>query len=129
MPGASGKAILAALPEAELAEYLSRAALTPLTSATIIDAVELQRQVRAARASGVASSRGERIPGAVGVAAPVFGPSGRVVGSVLVTIPEFRHAPDAAARATALVRAGARDLNGLFDGEPAAILAEIRKSA
>jgi DNA-binding IclR family transcriptional regulator len=126
--GASGKAILAALPDDELATYLSRAPLLPLTSATVVDASELRRQVHAIRPSMVAFSRGERIPGAVGVAAAVFGPSGRVVGSLLVTIPEFRHTP-AAARAAALVHAGARELNGLLDREPAAILAEIRKSA
>lgn len=39
---------------------------------------------------GVVLSRGQRIPGAVGIASPVLSPDGTVVGSVTLTLPESR---------------------------------------
>jgi DNA-binding IclR family transcriptional regulator len=52
----------------------------------------------AIRARGYALSFGQRIPGAVGLFAPVFAADGQVAGSIGYTIPEqrFRRASEAA---------------------------------
>ena len=46
--------------------------------------------LRLIRARGVAVSRGQRIPGAVGIASPLIAPNGRAMGSVTLTLPETR---------------------------------------
>lgn len=46
--------------------------------------------LRLIRAKGVAFSRGQRIPGAVGIASPLISPDGCVMGSVTLTLPETR---------------------------------------
>lgn len=50
----------------------------------------IRMEVAKVRDVGVATSYGQRIPGAVGIAAPVFGPDGRVLGDVSLTLPEIR---------------------------------------
>jgi DNA-binding IclR family transcriptional regulator len=96
--GASGKGILAFLPDAERRRILE-ALPDPLPppagapKAILIAALE-----RAAR-DGYVISHGERFAGAVGVAAPVRDATGRVVGSVLLGWPDNR--TDAAKEGTA----------------------------
>lgn len=88
--GASGKAILAFLPDEEI-DALLRAPLSRATERTIVNPRELRKQIAEIRARGYATSLGERVPGAgFGIGAPVFGPDGRVRGSIVVTIPLFR---------------------------------------
>lgn len=93
--GASGQAILAFLPAAEQEAVLER-----------VDAGDpLRDRLAAVRAQGYGCSRGERISGAVGIAAPVFDHTGAVIGDVCVTVPEHRFAPDDEGRLAAQVRA------------------------
>ncbi|HLH69646.1 MAG TPA: IclR family transcriptional regulator [Candidatus Dormibacteraeota bacterium] len=91
--GASGLAILAFLPEVERREVVWQSALPPMTDRTITDPGALERRLDHIRQLGYAISRGERTPGAVGIAAPIFGPDGVVLGDVLVTLPEARFDP------------------------------------
>lgn len=74
-PGASGNAILAFLP----IEARRRA----LEGGASIGAAQLA----AIRRQGYAESEGARVPGAHGLAAPVFAPGREVWGSVVLTIP------------------------------------------
>lgn len=86
--GASGLAILAFLPDEDRREILEKQLGT---SADICDDTQrLTERLTEIKRQGYASSRAERIAGAVAVAAPVFGPSGEVFGDVGVTIPESR---------------------------------------
>lgn len=88
--GASGKPILAFLPDAEINRIL-RGKLPKLTEYTVTDPAELRKQIKQIVKQRYALSRGERIPGAgIGVGAPVFDSLGHVAGSVVVTIPPFR---------------------------------------
>lgn len=87
--GASGLAILAFLPEAVQREILT-GPLEALTERTLVEADGLRSRLERIRAEGYALTHGERIAGAVAVAAPVIGESGTVVGDVGVTIPESR---------------------------------------
>jgi DNA-binding IclR family transcriptional regulator len=88
--GASGLAILAFLDDEERQEVVRETGLRPVTDRTITDATILEERVARIRQRGYAISRGERIPGAVGLAAPIFGSNQRVLGDVCVTIPEAR---------------------------------------
>ena len=113
--GASGKPILAFLPDDEIERFL-RKPLRPVTEHTVIDPDQLRRQIRLIRKRGYATSRSERVQGAAtGIGAPVFGPKGKVVGSVVVTIPSFRWRNDRLDKTAAIVLRYARRVSGLFD--------------
>ncbi|MGG5820096.1 IclR family transcriptional regulator [Falsiroseomonas sp. HW251] len=92
----SGKAILAHLPEAELADYLARETWQPLTPRTVRSEKALRKQLAETRRDGLALSFEERHPGIVGIAAPVLDGEGRPLGAVNVALPTARF--DAAAR-------------------------------
>nr|WP_024796528.1 IclR family transcriptional regulator C-terminal domain-containing protein [Tomitella biformata] len=94
--GASGLAILAFLPAADRRDVL-QGSLAVLTQHTMVDAGQLTDRLAQIRRRGYASSRSERIVGAVAVAAPVFAPEGRVYGDVGLTIPESRFDEEAEA--------------------------------
>ena len=102
--GASGRAILAFLPEGERSEILA-APLPALTERTITDPERLAVVLDGVRRRGYAVSRGERAAGGVGVAAPVLDDEGRVLGVVGVGLPEQRFRARDEARLAALVRA------------------------
>ncbi|WP_288900274.1 IclR family transcriptional regulator [uncultured Sneathiella sp.] len=111
--GASGKAILAFLGADEIDAVLNRHGLPQVTDGTVIDRATLIKQLEDIRETGYALSFGERVDGAVGTAAPVFGENGRVAGSILVTVPSFRHTEErqqkinqAVIRTAEMLRAG-----------------------
>jgi DNA-binding IclR family transcriptional regulator len=87
---ASGLAIMAFLSAEEIQSIIERTRLVPLTDLSITEPYRLQMEMQTIRARGAAISRGHRVQGAVGLAAPIFGPSGKVVGDVCLTIPEQR---------------------------------------
>ncbi|HEY8474778.1 MAG TPA: IclR family transcriptional regulator, partial [Natronosporangium sp.] len=60
--GASGRAILAAMPEAEFEEYLAKVELRPLTGTTVFDPASLRSVIEEVRELGYAVSFGERDP-------------------------------------------------------------------
>lgn len=88
--GAAGLAVLAFLPPEERQEIVVRVGLKPVTKNTITVPVELERELGQIRRQGYALARGQRIPGSVGIAAPIWGPEGRVVASLGLTVPEQR---------------------------------------
>ncbi|MGO4588113.1 IclR family transcriptional regulator [Micrococcaceae bacterium Sec5.1] len=88
--GASGLAILAFLPD-ETRHEIVHGPLPALTARTRVDPGKLSDRLDEIRRDGYAISHGERIEGAISVAAPVFGLSGTiVVGDIGITIPESR---------------------------------------
>lgn len=88
--GASGKVIMAFLTDRDVDDVIERRGLPPLTERTVIDRQHLKHDLRVIREQGYGISRGERLPGAIALAAPIFGPDRRVVGSLVVTVPEHR---------------------------------------
>jgi DNA-binding IclR family transcriptional regulator len=112
--GASGLAILAFLEEDERREILA-ADLSPDESS----GRRLDDELAAIRARGYARTEGQRVPGAVGIAAPIFSHAGRVVGDVGLSIPAGRFADhDEASLANAVIDCGARitrELGGLVE--------------
>ncbi len=86
----AGKAILAYLPEEEVARYLSAVRLEPITRSTITDQGALREELKEVRAGGLAYGREEYHQGISAMAAPIFDRYGDVVGSAVVTIPSIR---------------------------------------
>lgn len=95
---AAGKAILAALPDAEFEAYLAEAQLVAFTPATITSPGALRRDIEAIRSSGFARTREEHTPGIQGIGRAVE-IAGETVGAFGVAIPSVRFTPDVEVRA------------------------------
>ncbi|WP_226781160.1 IclR family transcriptional regulator [Oceaniglobus trochenteri] len=92
--GASGKAALAYLPEEDIVKILYEEGASPATGQSTPDRETLLAELAQIRQQGFAVSHGEKLPDALGIAAPVFGPQG-ILGTVCMTMPRDR-APDVA---------------------------------
>lgn len=101
--GASGRAVMAFLPAQDRREIVERTRLAPATEHTITDPDELEQVLAEVRTHGYAFSQEERRLGGVGIAAPVFGPAGNVVGEVGVSVPTQRFAVKDEPRLASLV--------------------------
>jgi len=84
--GASGKVILAHLPQATIANALDQDGPAPATGQEKPNLESLQEELQTIRTRGYHISLGEKLPGACGIAAPVFDGSG-VIGSICLTAP------------------------------------------
>jgi IclR family transcriptional regulator, acetate operon repressor len=93
--GSSSKAILAALPDHKIDEYLASHGLDRVTPTTITDVAALRAELVRVREVGYAISLGERQHGAGSVAAAVRSASGDVWGSISVCGPLDRFEPGA----------------------------------
>jgi IclR family acetate operon transcriptional repressor len=91
--GSSSKAFLAFLPAPEIEHYLD-GSLGAVTSSTQTDKVALLEELATIRASGWASSAGERQSGAASVAAPIFDGYGDVVAVLSLCGPMGRFLPE-----------------------------------
>lgn len=83
--GASGKGILAFLPEDER-EGLLAAVDEPERS-------KLRKALEQARSQGFVISHGERFAGAVGVSAPICDAAGKIIGDLIASWPDNRTGP------------------------------------
>jgi IclR family transcriptional regulator, acetate operon repressor len=117
--GASGRAVLAFLPEADRTEILTRAPLAPATERTLTDPAELEEVLAIVRAQGYALSVEERRVGGVGLAAPIFAPGGSVVAEVGIAVPAQRYTSDQDARLAASVLRCAATITAAIGGTPA----------
>lgn len=90
--GATCRSIMAFLP-AEVQREVIDAGLEAVTQKTLINPAELEQKLEETRTKGYAVSAGERIPGAISVAAPFWDSKG-VLGSLALTVPEQRVASD-----------------------------------
>jgi DNA-binding IclR family transcriptional regulator len=86
---ALGKVVLAYLAEPERNDVLD-AGLPKLTGRTISTLPALERELDAVRKRGYAVEREEAVLGEVGIAAPIFGRNGTVVGGIGVAGPSER---------------------------------------
>ncbi len=88
--GATGKAIFAHLGAQERQAVIRDVGLPRFTDTTITSPAELKKELDRIRKLGYAESHGETIMGTHGIAAPIFSPSGRIVGSIGVSVPKLR---------------------------------------
>jgi IclR family acetate operon transcriptional repressor len=114
--GASGRAVMAFLPETERLEVAQRTQLARVTEYTITDPRALEDVLADVRDHGYAFSQEERRLGGVGIAAPVFGPRRRVVGEVGLSVPAQRFAPSDEQRLSGLVVACAAHITTALGG-------------
>jgi IclR family acetate operon transcriptional repressor len=87
---AAGKLLLAHMSDVELDDTLASLKLEPLTAQTIVDAVELRRQVSEVRAMGYALSAEESCDGVFHVATPFFDAAHQFRGAVALSVPRDR---------------------------------------
>jgi len=104
--GASGKGILAFLPDEERESILASLpdpvpGLVPRTKA------ELRADLAKARADGFVVSHGERFAGAVGISAPIRDATGRVIGDIIAAWPDNRTEAEKERQVATAVVAGA----------------------
>ena len=109
--GSSGRAVLSALDDEEFEAVIASVSLDAITPQTITDAAELRRRRAEDRQRGYTVAISEIRVGGCGVAAPYFGPDGRCLGAIVITMPQIRFL-DASVEpwATAVV-AAARELS------------------
>ena len=91
--GASGKAILAFLPNGRRAVILRQSANAYLSDGSALDSRRLLHELDLVRRRGYATSQSERVQGAASAAAPVFDHRGNVVASISVAGVTVRHGP------------------------------------
>ncbi|HEY0575209.1 MAG TPA: IclR family transcriptional regulator C-terminal domain-containing protein [Pseudonocardia sp.] len=82
---AVGKVLLAGVDRRRLAELLVEP-LRPLTGKTVVDRAGLVRELERVREAGVAVEMGELLPGRAGLAAPVRGNRGEVIGALGISV-------------------------------------------
>jgi len=128
--GASGLAIMAFLTDAEQQDVVARTRLAPVTDRTITERYKLEHQFKQIRSQGYAYSVGQRTPGAVAIAAPIFGPAGEVVGDAIITVPEQRFDPGSEEHLAAHVMRCAHNITRQAGGRmPTNLQLETRESA
>jgi DNA-binding IclR family transcriptional regulator len=93
---ASGKALLAALPEAEVSAMFAGAALPRLTPRSITSRAALLAELRQVRKDGCAVNREESEEGVASVAVAVPGPQGLPAAALAVSAPVSRMTGQAA---------------------------------
>ncbi len=88
--GASSKVLLAFLPDETIENILSEMVLTQYEKNTITDPEKLRKELRAIRERGYATSIEETDKGAMGIAAPVYDHSGKIVAGIGIVAPTAR---------------------------------------
>lgn len=115
--GATGLAIMAFLRNEEIALIIERTRLAPLTPNSITERYKLEAELQKIRNRGYAITHGQRTPGAVGLAAPVFGGNGEVVGDICLTLPESRFDKTTESHIAELLIACAREVTKAIGGQ------------
>jgi DNA-binding IclR family transcriptional regulator len=87
--GSMGRSILAFLPAEDMDSVLAMAVRGPLSGRPPLARSQMREEVERIRQAGCAVYE-DHDPDVAGVAAPVFGPDGRVMGSLGVTMPARR---------------------------------------
>ncbi|MCU1532588.1 MAG: IclR family transcriptional regulator [Arthrobacter sp.] len=112
--GAAGRVLLAWNPE--VAQRVYQTGLHSLTDQTITDAADLGAAVAKTRADGFAITTGERVSGASGLAAPIFGPQAELFGALSIMGPTLRMPFDVCAAWVEPLLAAAEEASRLIGG-------------
>ena len=112
--GSAGRVLLAWNPE--LAERVYESGLQSMTDRTITDVASLSAAVAKTRADGFAITTGERVSGASGLSAPIFGPQAALYGALTVMGPTMRMPYDVCASWVEPIIAAAAEATRLIGG-------------
>lgn len=111
---ATGKAMLAWLPEEQMRRILAAHGMARFTAATIVDVDALIEELRHVRRNGFAVEREEHQPGVTCLGAAVRDQAGAVIGSLSVSAPTFRATEAHQDTMREAVMAAARTLSAQF---------------
>ena len=114
---ATGKAILAWLPEMEIARVIAEKGLTAFTDKTITNIADLMEDLRHVRRNGYAMENEEFQPGVVCVGSAIRDHLGAVIGSIGCSMPEMRAGDDLLDKTRDAVHECAKTLSELL-GSP-----------
>lgn len=117
--GAAAEVLLAWEDEAQVTGLLARTQLERYTDNSLIDTAAMIKRLRRIRVKGLAVARGEVDPDILGVAAPIFGPDGRVRAAVSVASLATRYPAGRGRLLESAVRVAARKVTerlGLMEG-------------
>jgi DNA-binding IclR family transcriptional regulator len=92
--------------------------LKPVTDRTLTNRAELRKELDKIRKTGLAISIGEAVPGAAGLAAPVFDTNGNVAAALLIGAPVERFERELPTLRK-LMKDVATQASGLFTGQGA----------
>jgi DNA-binding IclR family transcriptional regulator len=109
--GATGRSVLAFLPEREIDAAIRDNDRSPASGESLPPRSSLLKDLREIRTRGYAITHGQKIAGAVGLAAPLFNSERRVIGSLSITVPKTRYSQKGSAKLSALLLASAASLN------------------
>ena len=88
--GATGRSVLAFLPLEDIERAIADGDPSPASGQRLPARKQLLDDLAAIRRKGYARTNSQKIEGAVGMGAPVFGAERRVIGSLCITIPQMR---------------------------------------
>jgi len=109
--GASGRTILAYLPEEDINACIAEEGKELGGKA---QALKLKQDLAEIRTNGYGFSQGSRIPGAVGFAVPLFSARNEIFGSLCLTIPEQRYDPRTRKTLLSILTSGGRKLSEML---------------
>jgi len=112
---AAGRLLLAYEEDDWREQYVKTVQLKALTERTLTNRAELRAELDKIRRTGMAVSIGEAVPGAAGLAAPVFDTSGKAVAALLIGAPVDRFERELPALRK-LIKEVATQASGLFAG-------------
>jgi len=121
--GASGKTIMAYLPDEERNRIIEITQLKPLNPLGVTDPVTYRAILEDIRRKGYASSVGDVTMGACALAAPVFDATGRIVAAVSLRAPEIRMSAERMSQLAPLVMQAARNISSELGAESTQSLA------
>ena len=124
---AIGKMLLAHFDDDHLARYFKAAPPKRFTASTVTSRAGLLAEISAIRRDGIARTSDERVIGASGIAAPVYGPDGSLVAALLIAGPSERMRTNARRNEAVLLRAAA-ECTALHGGRPPATREPKEKS-
>jgi IclR family transcriptional regulator, acetate operon repressor len=111
-----GKAIMAALGDAEVTQRLHRVGLAKLTPRTIVDPGALLEDLKASRQRGWAVDDQEQAEGLRCVGAPVFNEHGEVIGAISVSGPTVRMSDERLGELGPMVKRAAAEITERVGG-------------
>jgi IclR family transcriptional regulator, KDG regulon repressor len=115
--GAFRKVLLAYQSPEWIEKYLASVKFVRFTPNTLRSKAAVRDELTAIRQRGFASSFGERLPDAAGVAAPIFGIGSDIEAAVFIVVPTTRFTAEKSPQLAGLVKEVARQLTGRMRGE------------
>ena len=109
--GAASKVLLASLSDEEVADYLTRVPLVPLSPSTITNPARLRKEIVQIRRRGYAEGLNERNHGGAAAAAAVRDHTAATVAVLHISVPMARYTPKVRTLCIKTVREGAAALS------------------